>query len=144
MEIRKVGVVGCGLMGSGIAQVCVQSGFETIVREVTQELLDKGIGRIEGILNKDVSKGKLSSDARDAALKRLHPTTDLAALADCDLIIEAVVENIQAKNELYSTLDRICPAETIFVSNTSSLPIIEMAATTRRPDRFAGLHFFKS
>jgi 3-hydroxybutyryl-CoA dehydrogenase len=142
MEIRKVGVVGCGLMGGGIAQVCAQSGFETVVREVSQDLLDRGLARIEGILQKDVGKGKLSGEAKDAALERLTPTTTLDALADCDLIVEAIVENLDAKHDLFGALDTLCPPETIFASNTSSLTIIEMAAGTRRADRFAGLHFF--
>jgi 3-hydroxybutyryl-CoA dehydrogenase len=142
MEIRKVGVVGCGLMGGGIAQVCAQSGFETVVREVSQDLLDKGLARIAGILQKDVSKGKLTPHAKDAAMSLLKPTTALDAFADCDLIVEAIVENLGAKHELFGALDVLCPPETIFASNTSSLTIIEMAAGTRRPDRFAGLHFF--
>ena len=137
-----MGVVGCGLMGGGIAQVCAQSGFETIVREVSQELLDKGMAGIESRLAKDVAKGKLIAHAKDAALSLLAPTTALDAFAGCQIVIEAIVENLDAKRELYTTLDRICPAETIFASNTSSLTIIEMAAVTNRPDRFAGLHFF--
>lgn len=142
MEINKVGVVGCGLMGAGIAQVCAQSGFQTVVRETEQQLLDRGLARIDGFLRKDLSKGKLSQDALDTTLSRLHGTTDLAALADCDLIIEAIVENLDAKRDLYQQLDTRCPPQTIFASNTSSLTIIEMAAVTKRPDRFAGLHFF--
>jgi 3-hydroxybutyryl-CoA dehydrogenase len=142
MEIRKVGVVGCGLMGGGIAQVCAQSGFETVVREVSRKLLDRGMGGIASILEKDVAKGKLTPDARDAAMRRLEPTTALDAFADCQVVVEAIVENLDAKREIFSALDTICPPETIFASNTSSLTIIEMAAVTRRPDRFAGLHFF--
>ncbi len=142
MEINKVGVIGCGLMGAGIAQVCAQSGFTTVVREVEQAALERGMGRIDAILSKDVKKGKLSEDDRAAALSRLQPTTDLSDLRDCDIIIEAIVENIDAKREVFSTLDGICPESTVFASNTSSLTIMEMAATTKRPDRFAGLHFF--
>lgn len=142
MEIRKVGVIGCGLMGGGIAQVCAQSGFETVVREVSQDLLDRGMGRIAGFLKKDVDKGKLAPEARDAALERLKPTTALDDLAGCQIVIEAIVENLEAKREVFSALDALCPPETIFASNTSSLTIVEMAAVTRRPDRFAGLHFF--
>ncbi len=142
MEIRKVGVVGCGLMGGGIAQVCAQSGFETVVREVSQDLLDKGMAGIESRLARDVAKGKLIQHAKDAALSLLTPTTALDAFADCQVVIEAIVENLDAKRELYTALDAICPTETIFASNTSSLTIIEMAAVTDRPDRFAGLHFF--
>jgi 3-hydroxybutyryl-CoA dehydrogenase len=142
MEIRKVGVVGCGLMGGGIAQVCAQSGFATVVREVSRELLDKGMAGIESRLAKDVAKGKLIPHAKDAAMSLLTPTTDLDAFADCQIVIEAIVENLDAKRDLYTALDAICPAETIFASNTSSLTIIEMAAVTKRPARFAGLHFF--
>jgi 3-hydroxybutyryl-CoA dehydrogenase len=142
MEIRTVGVIGCGLMGGGIAQVCAQSGFETVVREVSQELLDKGMGRIAGLLAKDVGKGKLTAEARDAALSRLRPTTDLADLSGCHLIIEAIVENLDAKREVFGTLDALCSPDTMFASNTSSLTIVEIAAATARPDRFAGLHFF--
>ena len=142
MEIRKVGVVGCGLMGGGIAQVCTQFGFETVVREVSQDALDQGLRRIEGILLKDVGKGKLDAAAKDAAMARLLPTTALDAFADCEIVVEAIVERLDAKRELFAALDTICPPATIFASNTSSLPIIEIAAATTRPDRFAGLHFF--
>jgi 3-hydroxybutyryl-CoA dehydrogenase len=142
MEIKKVGVVGCGLMGAGIAQVCAQSGYHTVVRETEQAYLDQGFTRIEGSLSKDVGRGKLSADAKEATLSRLHGTTAVADLADCDLILEAIVENLDAKRALYQELDALCPAHTIFASNTSSLTIVEMAVVTQRPDRFAGLHFF--
>jgi 3-hydroxybutyryl-CoA dehydrogenase len=142
MEIRKVGVVGCGLMGGGIAQTSALSGFETVVREVSQELLDKGLARIEGLLARDVAKGRLTAEAKDATLSRLKPTTSLDAFADCQVIVEAIIENLDTKRELYRALDALCPPETIFASNTSSLTIIEMAAVTKRSDRFAGMHFF--
>jgi 3-hydroxybutyryl-CoA dehydrogenase len=142
MEIRKVGVVGCGLMGGGIAQICAQSGFETVVREVSQELLDQGLRRIESILLKDIGKGKLDAQVKDAAMARLQPTTALDAFADCQVVVEAIVERLDAKRELFTVLDDICPPATIFASNTSSLTIIEIAIATGRPDRFAGLHFF--
>ena len=142
MQIRKVGVIGCGLMGGGIAQVCAQSGFETVVREVSQDALDQGLRRIEGILLKDVGKGKLDAAAKDAVMARLQPTTALDACADCQIVIEAIVERLDAKRELFAALDQICPPATIFASNTSSLTIIEIATATTRPDRFAGLHFF--
>jgi 3-hydroxybutyryl-CoA dehydrogenase len=129
-------------MGGGIAQTSAQSGFETVVREVSQELLDKGLERIERLLARDVTKGKLTAEAKDATLSRLKPTTSLDAFADCQVIVEAIVENLDAKRELYSVLDTLCPPETIFASNTSSLTIIEMAAVTKRSDRFAGMHFF--
>ena len=142
MPINKVGVLGCGLMGAGIAQVAAQAGFTTVVREVEQSLLDRGMARIEGILSKDVGKGKITAEAKTATLSRLHSTTSFEDLADCDLIIEAIVEKIEAKRDVFTALDALCPPHTIFVSNTSSLTIIEMAAVTQRQDRFAGLHFF--
>jgi len=142
MATRKVGVLGAGLMGSGIAEVCAKSGYETTVREVDDALVRKGLARIEGSLGKAVEKGKLPAADRDAAWKRISSTTRLEDLADCDLILEAIVENLETKKETYRALDRICRSEAIFCSNTSSLTIIEMAAATQRPDRFAGLHFF--
>jgi len=141
-EIRKVGVVGCGLMGRGIAQVCAAAGYETVVREVNEGLLDKGLGAIRKGLDRAVEKGKLEAADRDATLARLHGTVDLADLADADLIIEAIVENIEAKTDLLGVLDPQCPEHTIFASNTSSLTVTEMGAATNRPDRFVGLHFF--
>src|SRR5919108_222216 len=107
MEIRKVGVVGCGLMGGGIAQVAAQSGFETVVREVSQELIDKGMARIDGILARDVTKGKLTAHAKDWALSLIKPTTDLHAFADCQIVVEAIIENLDAKRELYAALDAV-------------------------------------
>jgi 3-hydroxybutyryl-CoA dehydrogenase len=142
LTIKKVGVIGSGLMGSGIAQVCAQFGFETLVNEVNDDLLGRGIGRIQGALGKDIDKGKISAQEGEAILKRIKGTLNLEDLADCDLIIEAIIENMDEKRKLYSTLDALCKPETIFVSNTSSLPIIEMAAATKRQDRVAGLHFF--
>jgi 3-hydroxybutyryl-CoA dehydrogenase len=140
--LKKVGVMGCGLMGSGIAQVAAQAGFETVVGEVSEDLLSRGIGRIQTFLGKDIEKGKLSREDGEATLKRLKGTTDLNDFADCDLVIEAIIENMDEKRKLYSRLDTICKPETIFASNTSSLPVIEMAAATKRPDRVGGLHFF--
>lgn len=142
MPIERVGVVGFGLMGSGIAQVCAQAGLETVVREVGHEFLDKGFGRVEGSLARIVKAGKMTEDEAKAIRGRMRGTTSLADLAGCDLIIEAVIEKIEAKQEVFGELDRVCAPGTIFASNTSSLTIVEMAATTKRPDRFAGLHFF--
>ncbi|MFH1951037.1 MAG: 3-hydroxybutyryl-CoA dehydrogenase [Pseudomonadota bacterium] len=142
MGIEKVGVLGCGLMGAGIALLCAQSGFYTVVREVDQKFIDKGFGLIERKLNKSVEKGKISEDDKNAMFNRLESALELEALKDCDLIIEAVVENLEIKNEMFSSLDKICPKETILASNTSSLTIMAMAASTNRPDRFCGLHFF--
>ncbi|MHB8485131.1 MAG: 3-hydroxyacyl-CoA dehydrogenase family protein [Candidatus Acidiferrales bacterium] len=142
MAIEKVGVVGCGLMGSGIAQIAAQAGCTVLVREVSDERLNKGLASIEKSLNKFVEKGTLSSADRDAARGRLRGTTKLEDLKDSDLIVEAIIEQLPEKRELYSALDKICPKNTIFASNTSSLSITEMAFMTARPDRFIGLHFF--
>jgi 3-hydroxybutyryl-CoA dehydrogenase len=142
MKIERVGVLGAGLMGSGIAEVCAKSGYETVVREVSDELARKGISRIESSLAKAVERGKLASGDRDAARGRLKVTTRLEDFAGCDLVVEAVVENLDAKKEMFRELDAICGESAIFCSNTSSLTITELSAATRRPDRFAGLHFF--
>ena len=142
MAISKVGVLGCGLMGSGIAQVCAQSGHSTLVLEVDQKLLDKGLGNIDKFLRGGVERGKLTAADRDRTMGNLRGTTRLEDLADRDLIIEAVVENLGAKREVFGKLDTLCPAATIFSSNTSSLSITELAASTKRPSRFVGLHFF--
>jgi 3-hydroxybutyryl-CoA dehydrogenase len=142
MDIKKVGVVGAGLMGSGIAQVCAMAGYKTVVREITQELLDKGLSKIESFLSKGVEKGKMSAQEKDAALKNLTGTTKLQDLKDCHLIIEAVTEDIKLKKEIFAELDKLCPVATIFASNTSSLTVTEMASATKRPDKFVGLHFF--
>jgi 3-hydroxybutyryl-CoA dehydrogenase len=141
-EIRKVGVLGGGLMGSGIAQVSAMAGFETIVREVSDPIIEKSRSGIEKVLTKGIEKGKVTADQRDVALKHLQFTTDLAQLASCDIVIEAVVEDLEMKNAMWKDLNEICPAETIFASNTSSLTIAAMAAACGRPERMLGLHFF--
>jgi 3-hydroxybutyryl-CoA dehydrogenase len=141
-EITTVGVLGCGLMGSGIAQAAATAGFPTTVRDVTADLLDRGKRSIDKSLAKLVEKGKLDPSARDGAVERLRFTTKIAELADCGIVIEAVTEDLELKNRLWSELDSLCPAPTIFASNTSSLPIGAMASATTRPDRFVGLHFF--
>ena len=142
MKIRKVGVLGGGLMGSGIAEVCARAGYETVMREVSDALAAKGRGRIEGSLGKAVERGKLPAADRDAAIARISTTTRLEDLAGCDLVIEAVVEDLGLKKETFAVLDGICGDSAVFCSNTSSLTITELSAATRRPDRFAGLHFF--
>ena len=142
MPIQRVGVVGCGLMGSGIAQVAAQAGCQVVAREVSAELVEKGLKAIEKNLGRLVEKGAISDADRNAVRGRLRGTTNLEELRDCDLIIEAIIEQLPAKRELYGALDKICPPATIFASNTSSLSITEMATATRRPDRFVGLHFF--
>jgi 3-hydroxybutyryl-CoA dehydrogenase len=142
MEIERVGVVGCGLMGRGIAQVCAQSGRETVVSEINDDLLAAGISSIEKFLSKGVEKGKVSEEEMGATLDNLTGTTDLADFAACDLVIEAATENRETKLEIFRSLDEICSPGTILASNTSSLNITEMAVATARPDRVVGLHFF--
>ena len=142
MQIKTVGVLGCGLMGSGIAQVSAAAGYKTIVREVEDAFLKKGLGKIEKFLALGVEKGKVTSAEKDKTLGNLSGTTKLEDLKDCDIVIEAIIENIDEKAEAYAVLDAVCGERTIFCSNTSSLCITELAARTKRPDRFAGLHFF--
>ena len=142
MAIEKIGVVGCGLMGSGIAQTAAQAGLQVAVREVSAELIDKGFANIDKSLARLVQRGTLTAAQRDAARNRLRGTTKLDELAGCDLIIEAITEQLAPKKELFRALDAVCPAQTIYASNTSSLSITEMAVATRRPERFVGLHFF--
>jgi 3-hydroxybutyryl-CoA dehydrogenase len=141
-KIRKVGVLGCGLMGSGIAEVAARAGYETVVREVSEELVEKGIQKIHGSLSKAVEKGKMEAAARDEAAGRLSGAVDLEALADCDLVVEAIIENLDEKRKTFTTLDEVVQKDAIFASNTSSLTITQMAMFTRRPDQFVGLHFF--
>jgi 3-hydroxybutyryl-CoA dehydrogenase len=142
MAIRKVGVLGCGLMGSGIAQVAAQAGYDVVVREVEQKYLDKGISGIQKSLGKFVEKGKMPQADMDACMGRLKGSTDLNDLADCDIVIEAIIENAQLKKETYAELDRIVKKDAIFASNTSSLTITELSMATARPKQFVGLHFF--
>jgi 3-hydroxybutyryl-CoA dehydrogenase len=142
MSIQSVGVLGCGLMGAGIAQVCAQSGYRTVVREVNQAVLDKGLGRVRRFLEEGVQKGKVTAETRDSTLANLSGTTAVDALAGCDLVIEAIVENLEAKRQAYAAVEAVVGDDTLIVSNTSSLCITELAAATTRPDRFGGLHFF--
>ena len=142
MEIRKVGVVGLGTMGAGIAQVSVQSGFETVGREVNDDLGERGRATIERYLSRGVEKGRLSAADRDAALGRLTLTTDLGELADCDLVIEAALEELELKRELFAELDRVTRPGAILATNTSALSVSEIAEATERPQRVVGMHFF--
>ncbi len=142
MAIQRVGVVGCGLMGSGIAQVVAAAGFETVVREVTSDLVDKGLKGIEKNMNRLAEKGTITEAVKGEIRGRLKGTTSIDDLKSCDLIVEAIIEQLPAKRELFGALDKICPASTIFASNTSSLTITEIATATKRPQRFVGLHFF--
>lgn len=142
MRIKKVGVVGAGLMGAGIAQVCAQAGYETTVREVSQGLLEKGLGGIQKVLSGAVAKGKIEAAQAAAITTRIKGTTRAEDLAESDLVIEAISENLEAKRQLFRALDAICPPRVLFASNTSSISIIQIATATKRADRFVGLHFF--
>lgn len=142
MNIQTVGVIGCGLMGSGIAHACARSGFATIVREATQPLLDAGRARLEQGLDKEASRGKLSDEDAGATRRRLRYTTEMADLHGCQLVVEAVTENLDVKRAIFGALDGICEPEAILASNTSSIPIIQIATATQRRERCAGLHFF--
>jgi len=142
MQIKVVGVLGCGLMGSGIAQVCAASGYKTIVREVDDSFLQKGLGRVKKFLDDGVAKGKVTPEARDKTLGNLSGTTSFEAMKDCDVVVEAIIENLDAKRAVYGALEKVVSDHTILLSNTSSLCVTELAAATKRPDRFGGLHFF--
>jgi 3-hydroxybutyryl-CoA dehydrogenase len=142
MEIRNIGVVGAGLMGAGIAEVCARAGYDTLVREINDELLAKGLDRIETSMQAAVQRGKLSAAEQEAARSRIRGTTRLEDFADRDLVIEAAIEDVDLKKNLFAQLDQICPPDTILTSNTSSIPIIQVATATKRPDRVLGTHFF--
>lgn len=141
-EIEKVGVLGCGLMGHGITQVAAQAGYEVVVREVDDAVLGKGIGKIEKQLARAVEKGRATQEDADAVRGRITGTTDYAALADCDLVIEAITEDLDLKLEMWSVVDPIVKPEAFFATNTSSLAVVSQAAATSRPAQFLGLHFF--
>src|SRR3954451_24979037 len=142
MDISKVGVVGAGLMGHGIAQISAQAGYDVVVREVDQERLDKGLGRIQKQLSRAVEKEKMTQDDADAVLGRIQGTLDYGDFADCDLVIEAITEDLDKKLEMWKELDGIVKDGAVLATNTSSLSVIDQAASTKRPDRFIGLHFF--
>jgi 3-hydroxybutyryl-CoA dehydrogenase len=142
MEVRKVGVVGLGTMGAGIAQVCVQANVETIGREVTEELAERARGRVAHYLGRGVESGRLTADERDAALARLTTTTELADLEDCDLVIEAVVEELGAKRELFRELEDVVAPDAVLATNTSALSVTDIASATERSERVVGMHFF--
>jgi len=143
MEIKRIGVVGCGLMGSGIAEVCARSGYSTIVLEVNQQFLDKGLNSIKSSLEKAASKGKMSAQDKDATLARLKGTIKAEDFKDVDLVLEAVIENMDEKKRIFSTMDKICPPHAILASNTSCLSILQMAMATKRPTQVIGMHFFQ-
>ena len=142
MAFKTVGVLGCGLMGGGIAQVCAASGYKTVVKEVNDEFLQKGLGRIKKLLDGGVEKGRVTAEARDATLGNLKGTISFADLRDCDIVIEAITENLDDKRALYAEVEKVVGPQALLVSNTSSLCITELAAATKRPDRFCGMHFF--
>jgi 3-hydroxybutyryl-CoA dehydrogenase len=142
MEIKKVGVVGCGTMGSGITQVCAQAGYQVTVSEINDEFLKKGLASINSVLTKSVERGRMPEQDREAILSRIRGTTNIKDFSDCDLMIEAAVENLDLKKKTFAELDKICPAHSILATNTSCLSIIDMAVVTSRPDKVLGLHFF--
>ncbi|MBV8985266.1 MAG: NAD(P)-binding domain-containing protein [Acidimicrobiia bacterium] len=142
MTVKRVGIVGSGIMGSGMAEVAAKAGIEVVLRSRKQETADKTIAGLEKSLNKQVEKGRLSEEDRDGALQRVTGTSDLGDLAACDLVIESVVEDLATKKELVNELDRICGEATILATNTSTLPVIEMAMETGRPNKVCGIHFF--
>ncbi|MFC2013648.1 3-hydroxyacyl-CoA dehydrogenase family protein [Chloroflexota bacterium] len=140
--MKKVGVVGCGLMGGGIVQVCGQSGYQVVTLEINDELLNKGLASINAVLTKSVDKGKISQEDKEATLARIKGTTDTKDFVDCDLMIEAVIENMDLKKKIFAELDKICPEHAILSTNTSCLSIIDLAMATRKPEKVLGIHFF--
>jgi len=141
MEIKQMGVVGCGFMGSGITQVCAQSGYQVVVSEVSDDVLNKGLATISYYLTRSVQKGKISEQDKDSALARIKGTTNSKDFSDCDLVIEVVPENIDLKKEVFARIDKICPEHTILASNTSCISIFELAKVTNRPEKVLGMHF---
>jgi 3-hydroxybutyryl-CoA dehydrogenase len=142
MEIKQVGVVGCGQMGGGITQVCAQSGYPVIVSEINEELLNKGLASIDSSLTKAVAKERITQQDKEATLARIKGTTDMKDFSNCDLVIEAAIENLDLKKKIFVELDKICPKPAILATNTSCLSIIDIAMATTRPDKVLGLHFF--
>lgn len=142
MEIKKVGIVGAGQMGSGIAQVCILAGYEVIIQDIADNFVQKGLNGIRSNFKRNVEKGKMAADASEAALARIRGTTSLSDLKDRDIVIEAVIENMDEKKKVFGALDKACGPQTILASNTSALAITEMAAATKRPEKVLGLHFF--
>jgi 3-hydroxybutyryl-CoA dehydrogenase len=142
MEIKRVGVVGAGIMGAGIVQVCAQSGYQVMVSEINEELLQKGIGTVDHFLSRAVEKEKMTAQDKDAIMGRIKGTTDVGDFKDCDLVVEAIIENLDFKKQIFQKLDDVCPPHALLTSNTSSMTVTEMAAATKRMDKVAGLHFF--
>jgi 3-hydroxybutyryl-CoA dehydrogenase len=142
VEIKKVGVVGAGIMGAGIVQVCAQSGYQVVVSEINDALLRKGLGTVDKFLGRAVEKEKMTAAEKDEVMRRIKGTTDVKDFKDCDLMIEAAIENLELKKQIFKQLDEICPSHALLTSNTSSMTVTEMAAATKRMDKVAGLHFF--
>ena len=142
MEIKKVGVIGCGQMGGGIVQTCAQAGYDVKVTEINQTLLDKGLNNIKSNLSRNVEKGRMTKDEMNVVLNRIHGSTNISDFVDRDLMVEAVIENMDMKKKLFAELDTVCPPDTILATNTSCLSIIDMAMVTKRADRVLGIHFF--
>jgi len=142
MEIKQVGVVGCGQMGSGITQVCAQSGYQVVVSEINKEVLNKGLASINSSLTKGVEREKITQKDKDSTLARIKGTTDMNDFSDCELVIEAAIENLDLKKKIFAELDKICPKNTTLATNTSCLSIIDIAIVTTKPDKVLGLHFF--
>jgi len=142
MAIKKIGVVGCGLMGRGIAEVSARAGYDVVVSEINRELLDKGMGAVKGSLAKAVEKGKMAQDDANSLLARIKGTTDMVEFKDCDLVVEAAIENLDLKKKIFIDLDRICNPGAILSTNTSCLSVMDVAAVTKRPDKVLGCHFF--
>lgn len=142
MEVKKIGIVGAGTMGIGIAQICAQSGFDVVLNDIKIEFVDKAVFRIGKMLARAVEKGKLNEDAKTAIIGKIQKSGDIKDMADCDVVIEAIVEDMEIKKDFYKNLNTICKPETIFASNTSSLSVSELASASGRPDKFIGMHFF--
>ena len=142
MEIKKVGVVGGGIMGGGIAQVSAQAGYQVLISEINDELLNKGLAGINSILTRSVDKGRISQEDKDAALARIKGTINTKDFSDCDLVIEAIIENMDLKKKVFAELDKVCPKHTILATNTSCLSVIDMAKATNKPEQVLGMHFF--
>jgi 3-hydroxybutyryl-CoA dehydrogenase len=142
MEIKKVGVVGGGIMGGGIAQVSAQAGYHVVISEINDELLNKGLAGINSILTRSVDKGRISQEDKDAALARIKGTINTKDFSDCDLVIEAIIENMDLKKKVFAELDKVCPKHTILATNTSCLSVIDMAKATNKPEQVLGMHFF--
>ena len=142
MQIKKVGVVGVGIMGAGIAQVASQAGYQVIAREINEELLKKGLASINSFLSKSVEKGRLSQQDKDAVMGRIQGTLNLADFKDCDFVIEAVMENLELKKKVFAELDQVCPQHAVLATNASTVSIIDIARATKRPDKVVGTHYF--